>query len=433
MKRVVMSPVRLFLICMAAWLVSWVVGPFSFPFSYPLIAGVLLALTAAAFALGCLTGQSLARSATERSSVESANQWVSSASYVRTLWSIILLAVGGEILRAYDRVALRGLDLASSLAQIRLDLVEAGQSLGWVGVVSGFLYPFCFPAYVLARLGWHRLSTVTKALLIAVCCFPVIEGFLQGGIIAGAMTLLFYYFVNKAIPLHRGKPARQRRWMSFFIPALVLAGFVIVATGIFVDRVELIFGDLVVYMQIAEEMDVVEYEPVAYELVERFGAAGFVPIWLMHYYTMGIHKFFYLVSNFDTDAMLYGSYQLYVPLKLLAALGIGEVSLERFAALNPLPGHYQTFWGPAYMDFGLGMPIEGLLIGVICGLAYRWCKTGVIAGLALYPYLQANIVLGFLANGITGERAYFFVSLGILCLVATRSVTRMRIRGLAHQ
>ncbi len=134
-----------------------------------------------------------------------------------------------------------------------------------------------------------------------------------------------------------------------------------------------------------------------------------------------------MVQYFDENNYFYGQYQFYIPTKLLKYFNlISGVGAEYFYQANPMPGHFQTFWGPAYMDFGLLILLEAFLIGVISGVLYLNCCRGRLLGLILYPYIQVNIILGFLASGIIGERFYFFVSLVLLAIICSITFRRYR-------
>jgi hypothetical protein len=285
--------------------------------------------------------------------------------------------------------------------------------------------------YFLAHLIWTKLSFLGRSTVVVLSLYPIVEGFAQGGIMASAAALLYFYFCHRIFASSRRDNTQLKRWRLLMLVVLS-GGALLIASSIFMERIQFMYRDAAAYMSVSETLGTIRYGDSAYLLVDRYGPFAFVPIWLVHYFTLGVHEFFYLVDNYKADHFL-GQIQLYVPIKFLTALGLfNGVTLADFADANPVPGHYQTFWGPAYMDFGPLIFIEALLLGLLCGWLHDRCRRASIWGLVLYPYAQVNIVIAFLANGFMGERIYFLVSLIALTLFCSWSLKEMRRRGTRH-
>lgn len=423
------SPAALFLRFSLVWLFLAALAPFSFSFKYEVYPAILVVGISLFFLFGCQFGKIrlFDGSARPEKNAVRFKVWIGSPSFWRVFWTAVVVAAIGCAIRAYDRLIVRDLISAASTTEARLSLLDAGESSGGISVVAAIMFPWAYSVFFLGQLVWKTLKRKQRLLVLAISSYPVLEGFAQGGIIAPATTLLYYYFCSKALigvgiaPERKSRPEKLKT-------LLVLCAAISGAALIFLDRVQSMFGDLVLYMQLAEMDGTIVYSDSAYWIVEVFGIFGFVVVWLMHYFTLGLHEFFYLVQNFDGDNHFYGEYQLYIPIKLIKFFGFfSSLSAESFYRANPMPGHYQTFWGPAYMDFGTLVFVEAFLVGVFSGVFHRNCQRGLVSGLILYPYLQASLILGFLANGLIGERFYFFVSLTILAIVCALSVRKCRI------
>jgi hypothetical protein len=260
---------------------------------------------------------------------------------------------------------------------------------------------------------------------VSLAAYPVLEGFAQGGIMASAASMLFYYFANRSINAHAehnrteiNTTISRLKWVG---AALLLA----IASAVFLDRIDKMFGAINVYMEYAESDGTIIYSPLAHDIVELFGAIGFIPIWLIHYFTLGIHEFYFLVNNFQGETYFHGTYQFYIFIKFFKLLGIfKEINPEEFYDANPMPGHYQTFWGPGYMDFGPFVIVEALICGMIAAKAFNLYRLGHPIGVIVYPYILVYIIIGFLGNAIVGERLYFLVTLMFTSVAITTQLKK---------
>lgn len=424
------SPVSLFVSCSLLWLLVTAFAPFSFSFKYEIYPALLIVGTAFLFILGCqlvrVKSMSRFNNISDKQRFSKLTVWVNSCAFKKIFWFAVTTAAVGCAIRAYDRLFVRGLLSASSTTEIRLNLLEMGESAGGLSIVAAIMFPWAYPVFFLSQLIWSKLNIFERWIVVVISFYPVAEGFIQGGTIAAATTLLYYYFCQRTLvatglTVSRANHSIKLRNFAVLVTALIVAAL------IFIDRIESMFGDLAHYMKSSEISGTIIYSETAYWIVDKYGAFGFVPIWLMHYFSLGVHEFFYLVQYFDEESYFYGQYQFYIPMKLLNYFNlINGVSVETFYRVNPMPGHFQTFWGPAYMDFGSLILVEAFLIGVVSGGLYLNCCRSKLLALILYPYIQVNIILGFFASGIIGERFYYFVSLVFLVLICSISFRRFR-------
>jgi hypothetical protein len=422
------SPVKLTSILLLAWIAGTAIAPFSFDIEYKAYPTILILGITLFFFIGALTTRLLLTPHTpsQKYAVNTTlKRWRHSKKSKKLLWVILLVAATGCSIRAYDRLFVRGLLYADSVTDARLALVELGESSGITSAAAGILFSFSYATFFLGRALWPKLTKVEKLLVSCISLYPIIEGLAQGGIIAGATASLYYYFVHKTLQTEQQatdkKKLRSRKRSRLL--TLVIASIITASVSVYVERVTHMYGDISLLMELSEANGTIQYSQNAYKLVESFGAIGFIPIWLLHYFTLGIHELYYLINNFNTDSYFFGQYQLYIAIKFAKLFGLfHEVNLSQFYFANPMPGHYQTFWGPAYMDFGPLFLIEATLAGAIATYTHHKCRMGRTIGIIVYPYLMVFIILGFLANGLVGERLYFLFGLLAFAYAARKTL-----------
>lgn len=424
------SPIKLTAYLLIIWLASTAIAPFSFDIEYGIYPTALIVGATLLFFLGALTTNLLIKKNQTSPQVaihETISNWQNSRNSKKLLWLISLVALAGCALRAYDRLFSRGLIYAGSVTDVRLSLGDLGESSGAISAIAGILFSLSYAVFCLGRTLWPRLTIAEKIFVTCISIYPIIEGLAQGGIMAAAAASLYYYFVHKTITQSQQtfeKKTRNKRRTKIMMMILAITIFVM-SSIVYVDRVTHMYDDITLFMTLSEANGTINYSDNAFKIVEALGAIGFIPIWLLHYFTLGIHELYYLINNFDGDNYFYGQYQIYILIKFLKLFGLfTEVSLSNFYFANPMPGHYQTFWGPAYMDFGPFFLIEAALAGSISTFFYRKYMTGKAIGIAVYPYLMVFIILGFLANGLVGERLYFLISLLLFAYIAQHTLRK---------
>ena len=405
----VLRPDSLFIRLAIIWAILAVLAPFRFTFDYNLYPLFLIVAVSLAFLLGCRYSPGIYN---HNVNVYKLQTWKSGSSFKRLLWFIILIALIGCSLRGYDRLISRGLSDLVNTTDARLLLINQGESLSSTAVIAAAMFPWTYCVFFMGRVGWFRLNIVEKSFVILLSIYPVVDGFLQGGIIGSSTALLFYYFTTKTI---KNENASANNIAVNNIVKMIMLSIISIIIGlIFLDRIDSMFTDILEYMDYSEKNGTIFYTKNAYILINNFGSFGFLLIWVIHYFTLGVHELFFLIDNYNYY-FFYGKNQAYILFKIIRFLGfyrIGDTSMLDEA--NPVIGHYQTFWGPAYMDFGWAIIIEALLAGIISIKLYWYAVTDNIFGLTLYPYFQMIIIFGFLANGLDGERLYFLIALSSL-------------------
>lgn len=420
------SPVRLLLYLLALWLTLFSLNFFYLDINYSIYPTFLVFGITILFIIGSMCAPIFIRRGARDSNAAIADQlalWRRSTR-ARTIFAATAVAAAiGCALRFYDRFILRGLLDASSFADARLTLIDLGQSSSILSISAALLFSLSYATFFLMRTLWPALSLGEKLIGALISIYPIAEGFAQGGVIAAVSCILYYVFVHQQISIYK-----KSLWANFktkklhFLVLLLLVLVVLyLASAIFLQRIEYIYGNTMNYMLAAEQNGTIRYSERALWLVKEYGALGYIPVWISHYFTLGIHEFYYLVNEFNSDDHFIGQYQVFVALKFFKYFGFFEnIGVEQFYLANPMPGHYQTFWGPAYMDFGSFVLFEALLCGLIAGIFYMRCLKGNIWGLMIYPYILVLMIVGLLANGLVGERLYFIFGLSVVALLMAR-------------
>lgn len=420
------SPSRLLLYMSTLWLILFGMGFFSINVEYNFYPTFLLLGITALFVIGSIIARAFARSRPTKNEGAITLQlalWRNSVR-VRTIFRFtVAVSAVGCALRFYDRFVVRGLLDSSSFADARLTLIDLGQSSGTLSILAALMFSFSYGTFFLTRALWPSLSVSARLLGVFVSLYPIFEGFGQGGITASVSCVLYYAFVHRALS-EKGNSTwtiikkNKTKIIFYSVIASLVALF---SSAIFLERIDYLYGDPLNYMYAAERNGTIVYSSNARWMVREYGALGYLPVWVSHYFTLGVHEFYYLVNHFRPDDHFWGQYQSFVILKFFKLFGFfPAVSVENFYLANPMPGHFQTFWGPAYMDFGSFVLVQAMLCGLIAGTLYVSCCRGDVWGLALYPYILVLMIVGLLANGLVGERLYFVFGLSFVAYMMAK-------------
>lgn len=412
-----LSPIKIFLFLALSWIIVNSLAPFSFLFSYNFLSLSIIIGTSIAFICGALLSmilpyrQYLIGTDISTNHDDIINYQRSRARAI--FWPVWSLSALGVTLRFWDRFITRGFLFTDNVTSTKLALLELGETTSLTAALGAIFFSFVYPLFAICLID-GKLTLRKKLSALPILVYPIYDGFAQGTILGSGAALLFYYFSTKCIdPNFFSSHKKSSFLLTNRISMIsIVALSIIVASNIFLDRVLFMYDDPSIYMQSQRYSSYVVYDEFAYRMVDKFGSLAFVPIWIMHYFVSGVHNLFFLIQNFQSSDLLFGQYQLNVPSKFFKILGLASpLDGSQIVALNPLPGRYQTFWGPAFMDFGIFIPIESFIIGFVSGRLYKRAESFELLGILVYPYVQSLIVIGFFVNGLVGERLYFLVGL----------------------
>ena len=115
---------------------------------------------------------------------------------------------------------------------------------------------------------------------------------------------------------------------------------------------------------------------------------------LLQYFIHGVFEFFYLVE-LKSDNFTYGDTIFFFVSKMTSYLTGGATALSTLEidARNPRGGTFQSFFGPAYIDFGQFVVLFCLVFGVFVGLVRRAVVSGNVYAFPLYIFLLMNLLI----------------------------------------
>lgn len=321
-----------------------------------------------------------------------------------TLFRIVLvLGIIGAASRVIDLTVLRGVELTFELAANRAAL-EATVSTP-LSVIAQFGMPFAYAAPLIA---WHA---VRLGLIARIGIVPVITAAIPPLVfvtVGSRSSLLFVFLTFGIASLLLVPRVRPRIVLALAAGALVLAT---VSSIIFAARMEQNGRSMI---EAARTSVYTEQVPASQEFLDLIDAAepGVIDpaaaLSLAQYFLSGIFEFFVLYEAKE-DNFLYGQYQFFLFGKFwFFATGTDATAFNNMMdSANPRPGVFQSFFGPAYIDFGLMMPLFAFAFGVLAGFARLAFRAGNPFALPFYVFCLMTIALAPTVSGLLAAAGVF--------------------------
>jgi hypothetical protein len=328
----------------------------------------------------------------------------------RLLPLIFLVAVLGFMLKLYILFVVKGAPFTYNPVEIRLALLNdigAGQG-GILSIVAGVLFPFnliLLPIYFSINDKSKKEKLMFYMTLLLLC----IDALLSGGGTSITIVFLYSLFSTKRFILDK------YRIIYILLGVLLVFSF---AGYMWLIRLDSMYGGVGPYLQEFSGKWIASYstsyinnfnENSVYSLV------GYIFTWISYYFVHGVYELIYLMNNFDVNLHTFGVSQGYLFYKFFGMLGVAVPASSELASVNVILGHYQTFWGLAYIDFGYFFLLEAFVVGFICSHLHKKKQQGYYSGIIFYPFLQAQLVYSFLSNPLNGQITYIIFS-GILLI-----------------
>ena len=336
----------------------------------------------------------------------------------------ILFLVGciGFALKLYTMFFIKGVPLTINPIEIRLALLNdigAGRG-GGASIIAAVLYPFCL-LFIPLYMQVERHDLKVKFMFFVILMILLVDALLTGGGTSLIITFLYLIFSLK------GRRLSLRAFSGILFALVVLLS---IASVMWLARLETMFGGVTPYLNHFSASWIAHYDQEfisVYNDESFFDKFLYIVSWLSYYFVHGYFEFIHLLVNFDFDNVTYGMNQAYLALKLLAAFGIDMPSKEFLLSGNIIQGHYQTFWGLAFIDFGYLFLIESFFLAWLSGYLYYSKRAGLFSGVIFYPYIQTQIIYSFLSNSLSGQVSYLIFS-GVILLFFLKTLKWWKLR-----
>jgi len=123
---------------------------------------------------------------------------------------------------------------------------------------------------------------------------------------------------------------------------------------------------------------------------------------------------------FENGVFTYGQYQFFVPGKLISKFGIPLYSAQELYSLFPRPGIFSTFWGPAFMDFGIFTIIYSIILGLLSKYFYIKLKQKSITGIIMYP-IFGIVLLGIAFFNFFQSYYFYYLYASIITVLLLKN------------
>lgn len=341
----------------------------------------------------------------------------------------VLFAASAVILRAIDRIVIRGVSISlDEIASRKLvDGVLADESP--LGLIAAPMMGFCLVPLILTlsypkRYGWR-----SRTLAGIFASFPALEGLLFAGgtsYLAFTLILAFCAFACRSreeVPSGRrsSTPVTGRRSLAVIV---ALSIFAITLGGmVFKARIEEMTGSASVWLSYSSSSlyNVLVPSDLMIALVDipLLGDFLFVVYWFVLYITSGVYNLLY-VLDYPHLINSRGGTQAYVLIRAYSI--IAGIPTQDVLAFNPLPGLYQTFFGDVVIDFGgVGGAIQSFVWGAVAAWAHVARLRGSLTGQILDPISKAFLIMGLFISSFTSFGIYV-----LLMAIATLAISHLR-------
>ena len=406
------GPAKLYLFIMLLWLTFFLTSPIYYEIEFTVYNLVVFLLIQTLLLSGFYVGQQFSN----KKNIVNSFQQLHIVLNKNILPLILFVGILGFFLKLYVLFFIKGVPLTINPLIIRyalLNEIGAGQG-GGLSVLAGLFFPFCL-LYIPIYFALEDKSRRSKLGFVVIILVLLIEAGLNGGGTSITITFLFFVFSTK------GGTLSNLAKLSLVL-GIVLVVFI--CSYFWLERLDSMFGGVQYYLKEFNNNWIAKYST---DFVNHYEPSSFISnvyyiySWLSYYFTHGYIEFFHLLNNFDTTNHSFGIYQSYLFFKLFSIIGFDVPSPQQLSELNIVQGHYQTFWGMAYIDFGYFFLIEVFVVGFLSSYLYVAKLRGTFSGVIFYPYIQTQIIYSFLSNPLNGQVTYIIFS-GLLLLLVLKIV-----------
>ena len=387
-----LAPLSALLYGLSAWVALLIVAPVDPVWPSSLEPVALLVLAVAAMGLGCVlpaTFYPVARTAF----------LVAPARFRKALTLCLVLGLAGAVLKLMDLLVLRGIAIGDPIDVARSQAERGGSSI--VSILAAALGPFGLASLALAAAGKSAAlrARIGLAPLLLAAAIPAM-GLLLGS--RSTLMMACLYGIVIAALLAVRITARQAA-LTFTATLAMLLGFNL----LFLLRLQQYGIDARFAARYSAYTELVPTTRAYLDLVDNGGMFGGLLAGLaslFQYALSGIFEFFSLVDSKRED-FGFGAYQFSFIDKFIAFVtgGSAQASDIRLDLLNPRTGVFQSFFGPAYIDFGYFVVVFSLAFGAAAGFARRAVLAGNLFALPLYVLFIVQILLVPMIDGLTAS------------------------------
>ena len=412
-RSLFVGPAKLYLALAFLWLLLYVSSPITYDVEFTLVNLLTLVAIQAALFVGFFISQRLYRNCHTTDSYGCISNEIKEV----VLPLVFYLGCFGFFLKMYTLFFIKGAPLTLNPIAIRLALLNeigAGQG-GALSILAAIFFPFCL-IYIPLYFKANNLGIVLKVMLAIVIIFVAFDAVLSGG--GTSITISFLYIVFST---------KVSRFSTTKILILLLGIFLIFALAgwMWLERLDTMFGGVAPYLKEFNGKWIANYSASFtnnYDKDSLIWNAYYIYSWIGYYFVHGYIELVHLTNEFNLNNVTFGINQTYLFFKFFGMLGMQVPSADELASINIVQGHYQTFWGLAFLDFGYLFLVEVILLGWVCSYLFYSKKRGAFTGIVFYPYIQTQIIYSFLSNSLNGQISYLIVS-GLL-LVTTLKVIK---------
>jgi hypothetical protein len=325
-------------------------------------------------------------------------------------WGCLALAALGVAAKAADIFVIRGVAITDDVLGARNQAAAAGSSV--VSIAAALLLPFGIGSLLLAVVGrrtGHLSSFGVMPLLLASAgpAMAVLFGSRSQILLLGLCALAAFLLLRERI-----------RMRHILIAAALSVLGALLFSVMFIWRFEQMGISPLYMVRYSAYTITVPLSDWYLELMDFGGVAAPLAAFasLFQYLLHGVFEFFWLVELKDGD-FAGGGYQFFFFEKMINFL-VGGSQVDATRALdmaNPRAGVFQTFFGPAYIDFGPYMLVFCFAFGACLDLVRRSVLAGNLFAFPLYILMLAQLLLVPVVNGLMLS-ASVIANFVLLCL-----------------
>ena len=405
------NPARIAVAGLVAWAFFWLITPVYLTAELSATGMLYIGFCYAGFFAGC-AAYPLMTGVSEQT--VPASEWQGTPAY-RLYWISVAVGLAGMALRFYDRVALRGVDYASSAADVRETLTQVGA--GPVAAVAAVLFPFCLiPLLVLLASKFRPRQIPLYIIAITIFFLPTIESLAQlsRSILLTSIVLLFAAITCTKF---KGNPANKKLVLATVGGIVLMA---VASTAIFISRLEgedrrlseSVLGS--VYADHMQPTETAWAGLVAGSDLEKRYYSIILPNGM--YYISGAYEFSDLWLRPDVQDFAYGAYNFIAFVRAVQILFAPDSEPLDEARLVYRVGAFQTFFGGAWVDFGYFAPLVLLIMGYFSRHLGLRARAGNFNVMPLYLFIVVIIFFMPVGNFVNGGLGNYII--GAFTLIA---------------
>ncbi len=343
-------------------------------------------------------------------------------------WLFSLLGASGMALRIYDKLFVRGINLADTALESREILadVEAGP----LSVVGGALYPFCYIPLIiwLYNKPFVRQSWIKGGVALLLFLLPAMDALLQLSRSQLLVAMSMMYASVACVSFH-GNPFNRRVILPV---ATGLAVVLAISILTFFSRIDQMGLEVLFTIFESAYGYTLSPTPEASVLLQRNDGfslflQSLLPI--LQYYLHGLFEFGLLWTRPDSQTFTLGG-QIFAPYaKLLGMLGVIGRDVIDYEAAYFRTGIFTTFFGPVWSDFGWFSPIFMFFFGFVAKLLSRRSSSNDVAAFPIYAFFVVVIFFMPVVNFFVSAQGMYAVNAFLVYWIYEKYLRRIVLPG----